>query len=154
MRKMAFTMIELIFVIVVLGVLAVIAVPRLAATRDDALISRMGSDIMTGSFECAAYVVAKGSVDPLMSNMSQAIRGLVVNGRATQSPRHVSFSMGNVNDCVNLDINQTTSASGGTIEQIELSYANAGGDHLCLGLQEVIDEGKFPIPLKGTVIAR
>ena len=30
-----FTMIELIFVIVILGVLAAIAIPRLAATRDD-----------------------------------------------------------------------------------------------------------------------
>ena len=40
MRKSAFTMIELIFVIVVLGILASIAVPRFAATRDDAIISK------------------------------------------------------------------------------------------------------------------
>ncbi len=38
-------MIELIFVIVVLGILAAVAVPRLAATRDDAHISRARSDI-------------------------------------------------------------------------------------------------------------
>lgn len=35
----AFTMIELIFVIVILGVLASIAIPKLKATRDDAKIS-------------------------------------------------------------------------------------------------------------------
>ena len=35
----AFTMIELIFVIVILGVLAAIAVPKLVATRDDAEVS-------------------------------------------------------------------------------------------------------------------
>jgi len=34
--KKAFTMIELIFVIVIIGVLAAIALPRLAGTRDDA----------------------------------------------------------------------------------------------------------------------
>ena len=38
--KKAFTMIELIFVIVVIGILSAIAIPRLAATRDDAKITR------------------------------------------------------------------------------------------------------------------
>jgi len=34
--KQAFTMIELIFVIVIIGILAVIAIPKLSITRDDA----------------------------------------------------------------------------------------------------------------------
>ena len=38
--KKAFTMIELIFVIVVIGILSAIAIPKLAATRDDAQITR------------------------------------------------------------------------------------------------------------------
>lgn len=37
MRK-AFTMVELVFVIVVIGILSAIAIPKLAATRDDAVI--------------------------------------------------------------------------------------------------------------------
>ena len=37
--KRAFTMIELVFVIVVIGILAAIAVPKFAATRDDAMIA-------------------------------------------------------------------------------------------------------------------
>lgn len=45
MRKSAFTMIELVFVIVILGILASIAVPRFGATRTDALISKGRSDI-------------------------------------------------------------------------------------------------------------
>jgi len=36
----AFTMVELVFVIVVIGILASIAVPKLAATRDDAVIAK------------------------------------------------------------------------------------------------------------------
>ena len=44
MRK-AFTMIELVFVIVVIGILAAIAVPKFAATRDDAMISRARSTV-------------------------------------------------------------------------------------------------------------
>ena len=45
--KNAFTMIELVFVIVVLGILASIAIPRLAATRTDAHISKGRADVST-----------------------------------------------------------------------------------------------------------
>lgn len=37
--KQAFTMIELIFIIVIIGILGAVAVPKLTATRDDAKIS-------------------------------------------------------------------------------------------------------------------
>ena len=41
----AFTMIELVFVIVILGILAAVAVPKFAATRTDAQISKGRSDV-------------------------------------------------------------------------------------------------------------
>ena len=43
--KNAFTMIELVFVIVILGILAAVAIPRLSATRTDAEISKGRADI-------------------------------------------------------------------------------------------------------------
>ncbi len=39
-KRNAFTMVELVFVIVVIGILAGIAVPKMAATRDDATITK------------------------------------------------------------------------------------------------------------------
>lgn len=45
MKRNAFTMIELVFVIVVLGILAAIAIPKFAATRDDAQIAKGRSDV-------------------------------------------------------------------------------------------------------------
>ena len=45
-RRSAFTMMELIFVIVILGILAAVAIPRLAATRGDAKISK---EVMSAS---------------------------------------------------------------------------------------------------------
>lgn len=41
----AFTMVELIFVIVVLGILAAVAIPRLAASRDDAILVKGKSQV-------------------------------------------------------------------------------------------------------------
>ena len=41
----AFTMLEMVFVIVVIGILSAIAIPKFAATRDDALISRARSSV-------------------------------------------------------------------------------------------------------------
>ena len=41
----AFTMIELVFVIVVLGILASVAIPKLAATRTDAKIAKGRADV-------------------------------------------------------------------------------------------------------------
>ncbi|MDP3292945.1 MAG: prepilin-type N-terminal cleavage/methylation domain-containing protein [Sulfuricurvum sp.] len=45
MKRLAFTMIELVFVIVILGILTAIAIPRLAATRTDAEIAKGRSDV-------------------------------------------------------------------------------------------------------------
>ena len=46
-NKKAFTMMELVFVIVVIGILATVAIPRLAATRDDAVITKARTTVAT-----------------------------------------------------------------------------------------------------------
>jgi len=58
-----FTMIELIFVIVILGVLAMVAIPKLAATRDDAEVVRTTQNISTSLTDLMAYYTAKGEYD-------------------------------------------------------------------------------------------
>ena len=58
--KKGFTMIELIFVIVILGVLASVAIPRLAATRDDAEVAKAATNLTTAVSDLTAYYTAKG----------------------------------------------------------------------------------------------
>ena len=43
--KKAFTMVELVFVIVALGILAMVALPRLASSKEDAEITRVKAEI-------------------------------------------------------------------------------------------------------------
>ena len=62
--KKGFTMIELIFVIVMLGILASVAVPRLASTREDAEISATVANLRTLVSDASSYYVANGTFKP------------------------------------------------------------------------------------------
>ena len=59
--KKGFTMIELVFVIVILGILASLAVPKLAATRDDAEAAKAAVEIKDAITQLTTYYIVNGS---------------------------------------------------------------------------------------------
>ena len=60
--RSAFTMIELVFVIVVLGILASIAVPRLVATKDDASAVTSATLLKDTIVQLTAYYTINGKL--------------------------------------------------------------------------------------------
>ncbi len=79
MRK-GFTMIELIFVIVILGVLASVAIPRLAATRDDAEVAKAATNLTTAVSDITAYYTAKGNFSGVSSDFTKITNALTKDG--------------------------------------------------------------------------
>ena len=63
MKRSGFSMIELVFVIVILGVLAAVAVPRFVTTRTDAQVAMLRSDIASVLKAIPARIFAE-NIDP------------------------------------------------------------------------------------------
>ena len=66
MKRSGFSMIELVFVIVILGVLAAVAVPRFVTTRTDAQVAMLRSDIASVMKAIPARIFAE-NIDPTQS---------------------------------------------------------------------------------------
>jgi len=143
----AFTMIEIIFVIVIIGILSAVALPKLNATRKDAKISELLSNISTAATEIVAYAVTRGELRPSYSEMSNAILSMVNGEDAIQTGDTLNIKVNTISDCVQMKIRTI-----GSIKMLTVAYGNISGDSMCATLQKTVGGQKFPIPLLGSTI--
>jgi competence protein ComGC len=142
-------MVELIFVIVILGILAAVAVPKLAATRDDARLAGTATSIASAGTELASFAVATGTIERDLSKASGTIAMLVAERRARTNTDEASvyIAMGQEPDCVKLQVMDGVDDANLTID-----YPNPSLDELCFQLQDLINPNDYPLPLRGKTL--
>ena len=127
MRK-GFTMIELIFVIVILGVLASVAIPRLAATRDDAEVAKAATNLTTAVSDITAYYTAKGNFNSVTSDFTKITNALNKSGQ---------LLVKGGTECVKVTLPTTNNNAGNTSSKVELKLKFSNSDAVCKQLMQL-----------------
>jgi prepilin-type N-terminal cleavage/methylation domain-containing protein len=73
MKRFGFKMIELVFVIVILGILAAVAIPKLAATREDAKDARACQNAAICVMDVTSTYTATGNTTTSHKSCQKAI---------------------------------------------------------------------------------
>jgi len=141
-------MIELIFVIVIIGILLSVTIPKLTSTRDDAVIAKDIEYVVSVMTEVLTYTIARGETKNDLRKMSPLLAHLEILNKAIidTSNRKAIIKMGNQIDC--LSINIVTTA---TSELVATSFS-ASQDRICTTVQKAIKAKDYPLILRGRLI--
>jgi len=142
MKKSAFTMIELIFVIVIIGILAAVAIPKLAATRDDAQTAVLAAQIQEATKELISYYTSQGGEVNFskVKNSSQiALNELIHKGWAEVKDDNHSVVYSN-KDTKTVCINYKTDGS-----RVEVDTNDSDNDTLCQDIKRIIKDRNYSV---------
>ena len=120
MKRAGFTMIELVFVIVILGILAAVAIPKLAATRTDAQVSKISTEAATLVSELGTFYTAQGTFKGKDSDDITNI-DLKTSDHDIQNTDKLVLGDDNNNTCLEFTFNNVDDGN------VTVSAANASG---------------------------
>ena len=138
----AFTLIELIFVIVILGILAAVAIPKLMATRVDANRAKLLEDIRNATKEVVSYYMANsGTVDfDKIKNDNETIVNKLINEgwvEVNNSQKAYVYS-----DNINKPVCLTYITNG---NQIEVDTNKSNNDPICKRIKIFINDKNISV---------
>ena len=134
MRK-GFTMIELIFVIVILGVLASVAIPRLAATRDDAEVAKAATNLTTAVSDITAYYTAKGHFKSTTTNGSTGTKNVTFDKITNALTKEGNLNVKGKTTCVTVTLPDV--AANASSSKVEITLAFKDVDAVCKQLKKL-----------------
>ncbi len=122
-------MIELIFVIVILGILAAVAVPKLAATRDDAKVAKGATELATLIGDFGSYYTSKGSF-ATAGEMSNVYAGNATDGAKDMNTSGTSVSY---EGCITI-VSVKSDAALPEADGVDVRYQHTGASNVCMGI--------------------
>ena len=141
--KKGFTMIELIFVIVILGILASVAVPRLAGTKADAEESAAVANLRTLISDLNTYYVATGNI-PTDTTWSQ-ITNVPLSNTSNTATTETKLKVGG-KDCIEVQLVNKAGAVPAHILFTKNNNANSAG--VC---KQVVESAPVKVYLDSTL---
>ena len=149
MKRSAFTMMELIFVIVIIAILAALAIPKLMGTRDDAKVATKMMKIGNIISEITSYATSQGKTDTNLTKMSNTVKELVANGKATDEENETKIKIDGV-DCVDIKVIHTS-----TNDDLNVSLISSGASNsLCNYLQKEVASQLYQVHLRGNLVVQ
>jgi prepilin-type N-terminal cleavage/methylation domain-containing protein len=140
--KNSFTMMELIIVIVIIGILAAVAIPKLMVTRDDAQTSSLTIQIKAATDEIMSYYTSQGgevNFSKLKGSSQVVLNELIHYGWVEiKNDNHAVFYSDR--DLKEVCLNYYTDG-----ESIEVEQNTSNNSPLCLDIKRVIKDVNYSI---------